>query len=271
MKIKTAYRRPKKPQAEEVAAAPIEPIELAAAAPAIPPEPKIEIAALDTAYEPALEPKIEKEAAPPPKEEESDITRALKMQIAETERSLELNRQYQAQAAQVAAAQQQQPLTREQLIEHWRHGGMSAANLEFLQRHPEMIDGWQLTVAAAGEASRLGHNLDTDEHRAATREIFHRFLGQAADDSLTVTATSEPDMQTPKFFTPPPRPRQPRQAIVSAPVSREGGYREQKTRVQLSPQEVEAARIAGISPAEYARQKVRVAEARARGELQGEQ
>ncbi len=253
MKVKTAYR-PKKPEETAQAAAPVE-----GAPDNIPPAPELNGA-------PALEQESEPQLHPQPAEAAGDV---LKAQIAEMERARELNRQAQIQAAMAA-----QPVTRAQLLEHWRHNGVSAANLEFLERNPELIDGWQLTTYAANEAARLGHKVDTDAHREATREIFHKYLHNVQQQSNV----SEPEMYPPpKSITPPSRPQQPRQprrdvsnSIVSAPVSRELPGRVEPNRVTLSPDEVEAARVSGISVQEYAKQKQRVAEARARGELQGE-
>lgn len=60
-----------------------------------------------------------------------------------------------------------------------------------------------------------------------------------------------------------------RSAIVSAPVSREGssatGGSSSKTRVQLTKEEVEFAQMAGITPAEYAKQKLKLAELKKQG------
>ena len=56
--------------------------------------------------------------------------------------------------------------------------------------------------------------------------------------------------------------------IVSAPVSREvpnGGTPRSRTRVELSPAEKEHARAAGITEAEYAKQKLRLLDLKAEG------
>ncbi len=246
MKVKTAYRS-KKPN--ETTATPAEPVEPAAVA--IPPEPEVIAAA----------PVLEQTSEPQP--QPAAATDALRARIAETERAMELNRQAQAQAQAAMAAAQ--PLSREQLLDAWRHSGVSAANLEFLERNPELIDGWQLTTYAANEAVRQGHKIDTDAHREATKKIFHEYLGNLQEQASVNGAEME---KPPEFFRP-PQPRQPRREhIVSAPVSREMPNRVDPNKVHLSADEVEAARIAGVSVQEYARQKQLVEAARRRGELQ---
>jgi hypothetical protein len=86
---------------------------------------------------------------------------------------------------------------------------------------------------------------------------------------------------TPKFFepdpalVPPQRPVRNNSTIVSAPVSRNGGpsgdynggLPSDPSKVHLSASEVEAARVSGISTMEYARQKLRMLEAKSRGEI----
>lgn len=64
----------------------------------------------------------------------------------------------------------------------------------------------------------------------------------------------------------PPR----KSAVVSAPVSREAtsvvtGKSVSPSRVTLTPQEAEAARIAGVDPKDYARQLLRLREEKKQG------
>jgi hypothetical protein len=253
MKAKSAYR----PKQKEMPAETPEMVAAALSEPAPEPEHKPEPA--DSAL------KVEPEPQPPPKEDAA--TAALRARISEIDRSAEVNRQYQAQAAQA-----QRPMSREELLDQWRQGGVSEANLEFLRCNPEMIDGWQLTYHCADEARRRGHEPDTPAHREATKEIFHRYLSEA---KKTKELAERP---TPKFFEPPPPPA-PRQlpsksALYSAPVSRETPTNriyeaENDPRsVHLSPDQVEAARIAGVSTAEYAKQLLRMKRMQASGESQ---
>jgi hypothetical protein len=258
MKAKSAYR----PKQKEI---PVETPEMVAAAisePAPEPERKPEP---DFSAAPKVEPQPEPQ--PPPAPAEDEATRALKARIADLDRSAELNRQYQAQAAQA-----QRPMSREQLLEQWRHDGVSEANIDFLKQNPELADNWQLTYYCAHEATKRGHEPDSDAHRKATKEIFDRYVAEA---NKTKQLAEEP---TPAFFQPepPPAPRRPsgKASIVSAPVSRETPatriYESENDprSVHLSPDQVEAAKIAGVSTAEYARQLVRMQRMRANNEIE---
>jgi hypothetical protein len=258
MKAKSAYR----PKQKEL---PVETPEMLAAAvsePA-PAEPKLEP---DFSAAPKIE--SQPEPQPPPAAKEDEATKALKARLAEIEKSTEVNRQYQAQVAQA-----QRPMSREQLLEQWRHDGVSEANLQFLQRHPEMIDGWQLTYYCANEATKKGHEPNTDSHRAETKRIFDHYLSEANN---TKQLAEKP---TPEFFKPepPPAPRRPpgKASIVSAPVSRDaapGNYQSEfedsPRSVRLSPEQLDAARISGVTPAEYAKQLLRMKRMQASGESQ---
>jgi hypothetical protein len=106
-------------------------------------------------------------------------------------------------------------------------------------------------------------------------------LSQPAEAAMHVAEEMQqqaaPVMQpTPKFFAPPPARSGPNpSAIVSAPVSREiptssGERLRPRGQIKLTPAEVEAARISGITPEEYAKQKIRKAQMVASGEY-GEQ
>ena len=246
-KLKSAYKpRRQGPETPEMVAAAISEPE-----PEV--QPKLEPAPESPA---ALAEKIEEQQLEYEKrtEQADEAARALKARLAEIERSAELNRQYQAQAAQMAA---QRPMTREQLLEQWRREGVSDANLDFLQRHPEMIDGWQLTVHSANRATQEGHTPDTDDHREATRRIFHKYI--AAGEKLAATGHDPSLEPTPEFFKvqppaiPAPRQQPSKSSHYSAPVSRElpGDYRAPDPRsITLNAAEAEAARISGISAAE---------------------
>jgi hypothetical protein len=200
--------------------------------------------------------------------EADEATRALKARIAEIEQSAELNRQYQAER-QAQAHMGQRPLTRGELLEQWRHQGMSHANLKFLEAHPELIDAWQLTRESAIRAANEGHVPDTDDHRHATKRIFDGYLAEIKRQD------AEP---SPKFFQPPPppAPRRPpgKASIVSAPVSRETPssriYEAENNpkSVHLSVDQLEAARIAGVTPGEYAKQLLKMRRMQASGESQ---
>ena len=194
-------------------------------------------------------------------------TAALKQRIAEADQAAELNRQ--VQAARMA---QQRPPTRDELLEHWKAQGLSDANAAFLKANPDLIDGHELTILASNQATQEGHVLDTPEHREATKVIFHKWMAEAHQ-----TAAAKINEPPPKFFEPTPAPSASRQqpsksSHYSAPVSRElpGDYRAPDPRqVRLTAAEAEAAKISGISAAEYARQKLKYEQMKARGEVEG--
>jgi hypothetical protein len=147
----------------------------------------------------------------------------------------------------------------------WRQQGGDEGDISFLESNPEMIDRHDVTVVAAEEAAEH-HQRGTDDHRRLTKEIFDQHL---ALQQATPAASAEP---SPAFFAPGPAPAPAapdRAAMYSAPVSRReaGSPREQSpSSMKLSPAEVEIAKASGISDVEYARQKQKLAQAKASGE-----
>jgi hypothetical protein len=272
MKTKTAYRRPK-PQAEipqphrpmngelqhEPEFKPDAPIQA---------EPKTDIPVLDQR---------------PPEPEESEATKRLKQQLADLERSGELDRQRQTQAAQIDRANQ--------LFNIWRQEGLDDDGAQFLiTAGPQLIS--ELTEFASREALGQGHKINTPEYADALRKGFHTHLRHLQEQARAAEQHSEPSLDNhptaeaamplippaPPLLDPLPALRQQehgrRSAIVSAPVSRElpGNYRhdpQDPSKITLTAQQVEAANIAGITPAEYARQLIRMKKAQANGEIQG--
>jgi hypothetical protein len=211
---------------------------------------------------------VEVRPEPEPQPESSQVDEAalaLKKRVEELRQSEALLRQ--------AAQPIPQPPTREQVLASWKAQGMSADDEAFLAAHPELIDGYQLTVHAANEAAKE-HNRGTAEHREATLRVFNEALAQAQAQAQQQESAMK---TTPEFFQPPPPPK-PRTApsIVSAPVSREvptGGprpeFEENPTRVILSAAEKEVARASKISEVEYARNKIRMMRMKAEGQIQG--
>lgn len=248
MKTKTAYRTPKIPQPDR-------------------PEPNIPAVEIDGQK---AEPVVTLAADIPAGEEnealreyEKEIVEAdeaalaLQKQIDALRRSEELARQHQVQAAQ------RQP-TREQILAAWKQQGLSDAEARFLEENPAMIDNAGLTAFASGQAAQRGHERGSEEYLRATREIFNQHLAHLQQ----AAATNAAPQPTPAFFKPPPaRPRAASNAsIVSAPVSREvpdGTVRSEPandpSRVKLTAEEVEAARLSGVSLREYAEGKLRLA------------
>ena len=112
----------------------------------------------------------------------------------------------------------------------------------------------------------------TEAHRQATKEIFDQHLGQQqAQPAVSARPATDPA----GFFAPRPAPSpaaayEQRASIVSAPVSRgtasyETGQRPART-IRLTAEEQEFARIAGISDVEFAKQKQKLALAKANGD-----
>ncbi len=150
----------------------------------------------------------------------------------------------------------------------------------------------QLSGFAATEAAKE-HQVGSPEYVEAGKKLFFEHLGHLQEQMRLNQQSAEPPItdnhQTaeaamPSIPPPPPglldqipprHEKSARSAIVSAPVSRElpGNYRlefeDNPRNVRLSREQVEAAQIAGITPAEYARQLIRMKKAQANGEIQG--
>jgi hypothetical protein len=128
-------------------------------------------------------------------------------------------------------------------------------------------------------AAQQGHQFGSVEHIEAAKKLFFETLTRleqqagANERAATPTPATEPDPmppneQPPAFFAPPPAPqprsRPSRASVVSAPVSRElpGNYRSEfeadPKSVRLSPSQLEAAAIAGVSPRVYAENLLRM-------------
>jgi hypothetical protein len=229
-----------------------------AAPPEAPPAPP------DNAPEPPAPPQ------PEPQPQHDDAALALQKQIANLKKSEQLQRQ--------RAAMPQQP-AREQKLALWRQTGMSDGEADFLAKHPQMIDHADILAYAVGQANQV-HQRDTPAHYDAVKKIFDAHVEHLMrEQAQAAQPAMQPTAPTPAFFKVPPGPAA-RSAPnpsskFSAPVSREipsggSGKRHNPGKITLSAQEVEAARISGISPEEYAKQKIRKAEMIASGEY-GEQ
>jgi hypothetical protein len=211
--------------------------------------------------------------------EADKVTRALKARLTEIDKSQELNRQRQAQAEQLALAQQ--------LFHIWKKEGLDENEERFLLANgPEVIIG--LSNYAASEASRLGHQAWSPEHIEAAKKVFHEnvaHLEAQARANASHQQPSEPEPMSaipatptlPFFQTPAASPRRqepPRRSksIVSAPVNRESGLLsdnfDRKQQHTLSAQEVEAARISGVTPAEYLKQKLKYQMLKSQGQVE---
>jgi hypothetical protein len=198
-----------------------------------------------------------------------EATLTLQKQIADLKKSeqmqLEFAQHVAAQRAAQMAAPEALPSDPEARIALWRTQGLDEGDAAFLSEHLEMADRPDLTRLASDEAAQH-HQRGTDDHRRLTKEIFdqHLALQQAAPAASAAPA--------PAFFAPPPQPqaRAEPSALYSAPVSRQAqsastGQRPQRT-IRLTAEEQEYARVAGVSDVEYARQKQKLAQAKANGD-----
>jgi hypothetical protein len=190
-----------------------------------------------------------------------EAAQALRQQV-EAHRQAET---LQAQHQQAAMAQQHVPVTREEKLAAW---DLSEAETKFLTDHPDMIDNDRILAAAIQTATRAGIDRSAPEFLPTVQKNFdqhlHRFQERARAES-------------PAFFRPEPPPAMPARpspaSFTSAPVSREGlsgGDRPPSipTKITLSMEEREAARIAGVSEVEYAVQKRRLMLEKASGSRQ---
>jgi len=177
--------------------------------------------------------------------EPDEATLTLQKQIADLKKSEEMQREFARHVAVQRAAQTETPTLPadpEARIALWRTQGLSDHDADFISEHLELAVEPHLTRIASDEAAQH-HERDTDAHRAATLEAFHRLQGQRAQPAVADPAG---------FFQPPEEPtRSPAatspESIYSAPVSRSAsprGYREPSPRsVRLSPIEQEIAAI----------------------------
>jgi hypothetical protein len=263
MKLKTAYR-PKKPEAQPQSELPVDipPVEESAAQNI----PTVEIdgkepesIAAVTVDIPAGE-KIDPEAVEQALQEAvvaDEAAQALRQQIAAV---------HQAERQAKLATVDPRTLPLEDRIALWQQHGLSVQEAQFVREHPEIADHPQVSNHAAALALREGFERDSPEYFERVLETFQAHM-RGMQRQAAATAL--------EFFRPkPPRQAPPRTAaaIVSAPVSRDvpdGIPRELKpNQVRLSPEEIEAARLSGISTVEYARHKLRLLQEKASGQRQ---
>jgi hypothetical protein len=123
----------------------------------------------------------------------------------------------------------------------------------------------QLAEFAASEADKQGHERGTDGHLSAAREIFQNYLAHLQAQAQAAAAPQPTPQSIPRPSLPPLPPELPSSVShFSAPVSREAptasGQRTSASRITLTKEEKDMARIAGVSEVEYAKQKGRLIE-----------
>ena len=129
--------------------------------------------------------------APPPQQNSrrTIATEALHRQIEALKKSEQVQRQQ--------AAMPQQPMSREQrLAAVAAAGGLSNDEIQFFQKHPEMVDHPQITGLAVNQAKQAGHERGTDAHLAFVEKAFNAHV----EHLMREQAQAQPAMQTPAFF-----------------------------------------------------------------------
>jgi hypothetical protein len=191
---------------------------------------------------------------------------------------LALKRQYeQLQQAQQFRQQHAQQLQAPQTRQQWvaalmQQSGTTKAEGEFLLDHPVIMYEPKAMQKIMAELHAAGvQRDDSPEYFRAVEETFQRHLERKQQKAAAKAAAKPP----PEFFTPTaPPPEQPEQSassIYSAPVSRQAGggnYQPSPSSIRLSREEQEAARMAGISDTEYARNKLKMLRMQQTGQIQ---
>jgi hypothetical protein len=166
---------------------------------------------------------------------------------------------------QIAALEESERIHRAR-AEHARH---AAKVDQILKENPEMLSNPGLVAEAEQEAYQAGHLPYSD--------IFHEAVKNSFQSKLTAKNSPPPSppmaYEVKSYDLPEPRNNT---AFVSAPVSREtqangsyNSYGERPGRVTLSRAQKEAARLSGISEAEYAAQVLRLREEKEAGNYGG--
>lgn len=166
-----------------------------------------------------------------------------------------------AEAGQAPAPAAPAASHREGQFTKWREQGLSGAQAMFLSKNPHMADHPAMLATAAQAAKEACQENDiepdTHEYFEVLRQTFDEFLKPA------------PKYFQPEGFESAPRERS---AMVSAPVERTvptGNYND-RGQIRLTPEQREAAAIAGVSESLYAEQLLRLREAKEAGHYQGQ-
>jgi hypothetical protein len=183
-------------------------------------------------------------AIPATEKMQSEASTALKRQAEALHRAESLQQQQ-----HVAAA-----------VQHRRAEWLAANPLA--QRNVDVLDGFHREALQQGHADLSDDYFNYLNDRLAT-------LDQQPPPPEQHPLIDEMQLRAAQNHPPPPAPERVRTNIVSAPVSREvpsaSGSRS-NGKITLTPQHLEAARIAGVTPAEYGKQLLRLREMQASGE-----
>jgi hypothetical protein len=244
-----------------------------------PVEPVKPVAATEALPAPAVErpPEPQPELSKPP---DDDATAAMRRAVESDRRSQQVWQERQRQLVQAAMLQQVQQrrdewLSKNPKARQYRHrlGEYHAAALA--AGLPDTSDSYFQfmadKVAALPPYDAEAEMRKEVEALQSLQKSQQTPPGYLLQESLDTSSDEAPMPQpTPPFFKPPPAPKPAAsRPIVSAPVSRvvpNGSGVRPRGRVELSPAEVDAARVSGISVEEYAKQKMRYQGMRETGE-----
>lgn len=174
------------------------------------------------------------------------------------------------------------PESPEARLEIWKRQGISDDDAEHLN---DLIEYPAITAEAVRDANRQGLNPNSMEFHQAVRASFANRIVARMHAPPEVNPVEEALEQARRDVTEGPDLSEPREvrtsgrsSFVSAPVSREtmangsyNSYGERPGRVTLSIAQKEAAKIAGVSEAEYAANVLRLRQEKADGRYGGEQ
>jgi hypothetical protein len=196
-----------------------------------------------------------------------DATRVFQEQIDALRKSEDLVRQRQASPSQ------QQPLgNRAARLQQWKQQGLTEDQAAFLQANPKMIDNPHITAMATAQADQEGFGPNSPEHFEVVRKHFNQISEQVERDLMTTSQQRAAPVEEPMPEY--SMPRQPSSPSVgySAPVTRDvptGTYHGERrlSRVTLSAQEKEIARLSGLTLEQYAEGKLDLMRRKEAGEI----
>jgi hypothetical protein len=203
------------------------------------------------------------------RENDSDASLAFREQLEALRRSEDLARQRET-AKQPSSPQPTLPEGREDRIALWKRHGMTDRQAEFLRENPAMIDRSDLTGIATSLAHQQGYKSDSPEFLEITKTHFNGLRMQEEQAQLRSHAAPPAVEPMPEEYSMPPSSSP--SVGYSAPVTRDvptGTYHGERrlSRITLSAQEKEIARLSGVSQEEYALGKLELMRRKEAGEI----
>jgi hypothetical protein len=196
---------------------------------------------------------------------------ALLAQVEKLRESETLQRQWAAQRelerqqrrAQIMATR---PPSVEERMRWLKEAGLSVADRQMVLDTPGMLDHLEVADYAANQALQAGHQRDTDSYRASVRQNFQALMKHLQEEAAPVAGPFRPSPSPP----PAPSPKA-NGAQYSAPVTRDpsGGERYQNpNQVHLTTDELAIASASGLTPREYALNKLKLQKLKREGQIQ---